>query len=160
LDSETLHLLCWRVVAALLEGKVANNETLSVAAQTFLSTHDANLNPLAIARKLVFFLGQDYGQELADPRKSGLSLFVASLDQDYGLGSDFLLRLLGSEHITPLLLLLKGQSLSAADVAEIMPALRGNSAGNAIADWQNVYATLDPVEVRAAIASWKMDATE
>ncbi len=160
LDSETLHLLCWRVVAALLEGKVAENVELSEAAQTLLSTHDADLNPLAIARKLVFFLGQDYRQELADPRKSGLNLFVASLDQDYGLGSDFLLRLIGSEQVAPLLLLLKGQSLSTDEVAEIILALRGNNADNAIPDWQPVYAALDPVEARAAIASWKLDAME
>jgi hypothetical protein len=160
LDSEGLHLLCWRVVAILLESKVAEKEALIEAAQTLLSSHNADINPSTIARKLVFFLGQDYREELADPRKSGLHLYAAALDQDYGLGSDFLLRLIGSEHVASLLLLLKGQSLSADEVTEIITALRGNCADNVVPDWQAVYAELDPVEARAAIASWKTDATE
>ena len=160
LDSETLHLLCWRVVAVLIESKTAENEPLSKAVQTLLSTQDADLNPAAIARKLVFFLGQEYRNELADPRKSGLHLFVASLDQDYSLGSDFLLRLIGGEHIAPLLLLLKGQSLSVDKAMEIVQALRGNIPESNMPDWQSVYAALDPVESRAAIASWKSGAAE
>ena len=160
LDSETLHLLCWRVVAALLECKAAENEALSAAAQTVLIEHDNDLNPSAIARKLVFFLGQEYRQQLADPCKAGLHLFVASLDQDYGLGGDFLLRLIGGEHPAPLLLLLKGQSLSADDVAEILPVLRGNSGDTSSFHWGAVYDALDAVEARAAIASWRSGATE
>lgn len=160
LGSEALHLLCWRVVATLLESKAAEKEALTEAAQTLLSSHDADINPSTIARKLVFFLGQDYREEFADPRKSGLYLYAAALDQEYGLGCDFLLRLIGSEHVAPLLLLLKGQSLSADEVTEIIPALRGNSADNAVPDWQAVYAELNAVEARVAIASWKMDATE
>lgn len=160
LESEILHLLCWRVVAALLECEAAESEALSKAVQTLLSSHDTGQNPAAIARKLVFFLGQEYRDELNDPRKSGLQLFVASLDQDYGLGSDFLLRLIGSEHAAPLLLLLKGLSLPVDEVAEIVPALRGNQAAPVLPDWQPVYAAMDPVEARAAIASWKSDAAE
>jgi hypothetical protein len=160
LDSETLHLLCWRVVAALLEGKAAENEALSDAAQMLLSMHDADLNPLAIARKLVFFLGQEYRSELSDPRKSGLNLFIAALDQDYGVGSDLLLRLIGSEHVAPLLLLLKGQGLSVNEVAEIITALRGQALDDSMAGWQSVYAELDPVEARAAITSWTSGVSE
>ena len=160
LDSETLHLLCWRVVAALLEGNAAENETLSEAAHTLLATHDLDINPSAIARKLVFFLGQQYGEELADPRKSGLNLFVAMLDQDYGLGTDFLLRLIGSEHVAPLLVLLKGQGLSVDKVTQIVPALRGNTADTALPDWPSAYTAADPVEARAAIVSWNAGTTE
>jgi hypothetical protein len=155
LDNETLHLLCWRIVAALLECKAAENEVLSLAAQTLLSTHDNDLNPCAIARKLVFFLGQEHRDILKNPRTAGLHLFIASFDQDYGLGSDFLLRLIGGDHVTPLLLLLKGQSVPAAEAVEILAALRGNDARNDVPEWGSVYALLDPVEARAAIASWK-----
>ena len=157
---EALHLLCWRVVAALLEGKAAENESLTEAAQSLLSSHDADQNPATVARKLVFFLGQEYRDVLIDPRKAGLNLFVASLDQDYGLGSDFLLRLIGSEYVAPLLLVLKGQSLSTDAVAKIIPALRGNIADPVTPDWHPFYTALDPVEARAAIASWKSDAAE
>ena len=157
LDSETLHLLCWRVVAALLESKAAENERLSEAAHTLLSAHDADLNPSAIARKLVFFLGQEYREELTDPCKAGLNLYVAALDQVYGLGSDFLLRLISSEHLAPLLVLLKGQGVSADQINEIIPALRGNTTDAALPDWQSAYAALNPVEARAAIMSWNAD---
>ncbi len=155
LESETLHLLCWRVVAALIECNVGENEALSDAAQTLLATHEDDLNLSAIARKIVFFLGQDYRAELKDPRKAGLHLFIASLDQDYSLGSDFLLRLIGGDHVAPLLLLLKGQSVSADDMAQIVSAFRGNGVGGNTQDWRPVYAALDSVEARAAIASWK-----
>lgn len=160
LDSETLHMLCWRVVEALGKHKEPPIEPLYNAAQSLLATHDADLNPLAIARKLVFFLGQEYRNALLDPRKSGLYLFIALLDQDYGLGSDFLLRLIGSEHAAPLLLLLKGQSLSVDAAAEIIPALRGSIVDDTLPDWRSIYATLDPVEARAAIASWNSGIAE
>jgi hypothetical protein len=158
LDSEPLHLLCWRVVAALLENKSAENDVLSATAQTLLSNHQAELNPAVMARKLVFFLGYEYRAELRDPITSGLHLFVASLDQDYGLGSDFLLRLIGSEHVAPLLLLLKGQSQTIDDASKIIAALRGNVADKSgMSDWRTTYEKLDPVEARAAVATWKLE---
>lgn len=158
LDSEPLHLLCWRVVAALLENKSAESDVLSAAAQTLLSNHQADLNPAAMARNLVFFLGHEYRTELKDPTKSGLHLFVASLDQDYGLGSDFLMRLIGGDHVAPLLLLLKGQSLAVGEVPNVMSALRGNVTDNyGLDDCQAAYERLDPVEARAAVATWKLE---
>ena len=160
LDSETLHLLCWRVVAALREGGEAENDVLSQSAQALLTAHDSELNPSVIARKLVFFLGQEYRCDLCDPRKAGLYLFVAALDQDYGLGSDFILRLIGGEHVAPLLLLLKSQSMSIEAAAEFIPALRGHVADNAVPDWEAAYAALDAVDARASIASWKSDIVE
>jgi hypothetical protein len=160
LDNETLHLLCWRVVAALQNVKAGEQEALTFAAQTMLSAHDNDLNPYAIARKLVFFLGQDYRDILKDPRTAGLQLFIASLDQDYGLGGDFLLRLCASDHVAPMLLLLKGQNVRGPDASEILTALRGNSTGNDLSDWLSIYTALDPVEARAAVGSWKLDAAK
>ena len=160
LDSETLHLLCWRIVAALRECKAAEEEALANSAQTLLSTHDADLNPASIARKLVFFLGQEYRGELTDPGKAGLHLFVAALDHDYGLGSDLLMHLIGGEHIAPLLLMLKGQSLSVDEVSQVVRALRVDGVANDMLHWQPVYTALDPVEARATVVSWLTDAAE
>jgi hypothetical protein len=158
LDSELLHLLCWRVVAALLELRAADNEILTAAAHALLANHQAESNPAAMARKLVFFLGHEFRAELNDPLQSGLHLFVASLDQDYALGNDFLLRLIGGDYVAPLLLLLKGQSLAATEAAAILSALRANVAGkDSVDDWHTLYEALDPVEARAAVAAWKLD---
>jgi hypothetical protein len=160
LDNETLHLLCWRVVAALQNIGAAEDDVLSVTAQKMLSTHDNNLNPDAVARKLVFFLGQEYRETLKDPRAAGLQLFIASLDQDYGLGGDFLLRLCASEHVASSLVLLKAQNISTPAASDILLALRGSSAGLDLSEWGTAYAALDPVEARAAIGSWKLGAAE
>ena len=154
LGNETLHMLCWRVVAALLECNAAQKGALTAAAQALLSAQDEAVNPSAIARKLVFFLGQEYRAELVDPGKAGLQLFVASLDQEYGLGSDFLLRVIGGDDGAPLLLLLKGQNLTVDAATGIMSVLHPNGGDLATLEWQRCYQTIDTVDARAAIGSW------
>ena len=70
------------------------------------------------------------------------------------------MRIIGGEHIAPLLLLFKGQSLTEDEVSQIVQALRVDGVANDMLDWQPVYTALDPVEARAAIVSWKTDAAE
>lgn len=155
LDSELLHLLCWRVVAALLECKAADTDTLSNAANALLAEHHSRLNPLAIARKVVFFLGSEYRVSMRDPRSSGLLLFVAWMDRDYNLGCDFILRLIGGGHVAPLLLLLKGQETETHTALEIVIALRSAFGNSDMPDIRDAYLAIDPIEARVAIETWR-----
>jgi hypothetical protein len=154
LAGEHLHLLCWRVVAALQDAKVAENSDLLAAGQAVLAAHSDTANPAAIARKLVFFLGPDHRDALVDPRKAGLQLFVASLAQEYGLTSDLIFRLLGEGSMAVLLLMLRGIGANVEHVPAILMALLGERLGDAASTVQAEYASLDPVEARATIASW------
>ena len=149
LPPEALHQLCWRIVAALHpEGA---SEPLLSAAKTLLEGRSADHNPLALAEKLLFFLGPEYRDELASPSKVGLSLFVAGLARDAGLECDRILQLIDDEEDAPLLLLLRACGLTPAGVESTIITLR-ERAESGVADR---FAAIDPVEARAMIAKWQ-----
>jgi hypothetical protein len=153
LDSENLHLLAWRVVAALQQHS-RDKEKLVNKANALLSEHDGTQNPFAIARKLVFFLGSEHNKSLIDPRKAGLSLFVAALAQNYGLDSDLLLRLIGETSAGPLLLMLKGNGVAVEQLPAILSVLRGSAQADTSPDLGSIYSMIDPINARATVAGW------
>jgi hypothetical protein len=154
LESERLHQLCWRIVAALQEGGVSDHQQLTVAANALLADHDGDNNPAAVSRKLVFFLGAEHRDALAEPRKAGISLFVAAMSDEYGLESDLLFRLIGEASTAPLLIMLKGKDVAVEQLPGILAVLRGPKNGDASPELGNIYAQLDPIEARATIAAW------
>jgi hypothetical protein len=158
LPGEDLHLLCWRIVAALQENQLLDAHRLAESAKALLDAHSDGIDPAMIARKLVFFLTPDHRAQLVDPGKAGMHLFVAALAQDYGLNSDLLFRLIGGDSPAPLLLLLKGQGVAIEMLPYILIALRGAENADASPVLANAYALLDPVEARATIATWAADA--
>lgn len=157
LDSELLHLLCWRVAAALIELKAADGDIITGAANAFLAQHDNHLNPSVIARKLIFFLGNAYSDVVCDPRQSGLHMFVAGLARTFDLPDDLIMRFMDSGHAAPLMLLLKGLGLSAELAEPIIAALGGKAIIAMVPEFSAQYHALDPVEARAAICAWNND---
>ncbi len=158
LDSEQLHQTCWRVAAALIEGGVVQSDSITEAVHSMLALHDGGLNPLTIARKIVFFLGFENRAELNDPRRAGLHLFVANLGREYDLDDDFILRLIGGHHPAPLLLLLKGLGIATDTALAIVQALKGKEALDTFTNLGSDYASLDSFDARAAILSWREEA--
>lgn len=160
LGNEHLHLLCWRVAAALIAAGTAPNATITAAAQDVLKQHDARFDPLAIARKLTFFLGSDHGDAIADPRRAGLHLFVAGLCQSYSLDENFVFRLIGDEHPAALLLLLKGRETSAEAAELVVITLKGPQALASYPDWAADYAAMTGIDARATVLMWREGAVE
>jgi hypothetical protein len=154
LDPAQLHLLCWRIVAALQDAVDVENPDLTLRAQALLQQHDGGTNPATIARKLVFFLGSEWRKDLLDPRKAGLHLFVACLSQEFGIASDPLLRLIVEGSVAPLLLLLKGCDVPIEHLPATLTALRGIDGTEASPDVAQIYAALDVIDARAQIANW------
>lgn len=152
LPSNDLHLLCWRIVAALQEDAGTETERFSTEATALLAAHDGETDPDFIARKLVFFLGPEHHAALVDPRKSGLHLYVAAMAQDYGLQADLLYRLIDGESSAALLLLIKGQRVPIENLPNLLVALRGGQNGSS--ELADAYGAIDPVEARAAVAAW------
>jgi hypothetical protein len=155
LDSEHFHLLCWRVAAALIEAKAAPDTDIRSAVQILLQHHDGRNDPLAIARKIVFFLGDEYRSATKDPRQAGLHLFIAGLCRDNGLNGDFIMRLMGADHPAALLLLLKASEMPAESALDVLTALKGRGILDAFPDCDAVYRVLDTIEARAAVHSWR-----
>jgi hypothetical protein len=151
LDSALVQPLCWRIVAALHESGTASHAQLSLEAKRLLAEIDGNASPSALARKLVFFLGAEHGEALVDPREAGLHLFIAAMEQDFGLNADILLRMIGEDSTIPLIILLRARGLAADKVSGAVKALRG---GEVSPEWLAVYNSLDAVEARATITSW------
>jgi hypothetical protein len=151
LPGELLHTLCWRVVAALQESETAD---LVEKAKALLAAHDPDNDPASVARKLVFFLGTDYRAELADPRRAGLHLFIASICQKSGVDSDLLYRLFAESSVQPLLLLLKAQAVAVDALPAILSVLRRSDDMEISPLLADVYASLDPIDARVAIACW------
>lgn len=158
LDGELLHQLCWRVVAALQNSGGDQDRDLVSKAEALLARHGDMGNPAAVARKLVFFMGSDGASELADPRRAGLHLFIAVLAKDYGIENDLLLRLISEGSVAPLLLLLKGQDVAAAQLPAILTILRGSDDDDLSSDLSDTYGALDRIQARAAISKWAAEA--
>ena len=157
LKSEHLHQLCWRVVAALIDNHAADSRTLSASAHVLLANHHSNLDPMAIARKLIFFLGPEYRDLAKDPGHAGLYLFVASLGREYNLDDDFVIRLIGETHSAPLSLLLRGQEIDPDAALGIMATLQGKTALAEMPELRDQYMSIAPVEARATIDSWRQE---
>ncbi len=155
LESEHFHLLCWRVAATLIEAKAAEDTDVRSGVQILLQQHDGRNDPLAIARKIVFFLGDEYRSAMKDPRQAGLHLFVAGLYRDFDLDGDFILRLMGADHPAAFLLLLKASEISAEAALAILTALKGKGLADAFPDCDTVYRAIEPIEARAAVHSWR-----
>jgi hypothetical protein len=154
LSPELLHLLCWRVVAALQEIDDEDSEMRIARAQSLLSQHDAESDPSAIARKLVFFLGPDYRSALLDPRKAGLQLFIATLAQEFSLSRDLLFGLIGPNSIAPLLIILRAADVPLAQLPSILVGLFGSECVHQSSQIADSYATIDPIDARAQISDW------
>lgn len=152
------HMLCWRVVAALQDSHIADAEQLVANANALLSSVDSCSNPVAIARKLVFFLEPEYRAELLDPRIAGLYLYVAQMEQNFRLDADFLFQMMNDDQGVPLLLLLKGQSISVGQLALYWSALRSGAGKILPPDLMEAYDALDVIEVRQAVSNWASEA--
>jgi hypothetical protein len=155
LNPAQLHLLCSRIVAALQEADGSENPERVSRAQALLQAHDGGgADPATIARKLVFFLGPDLRSDLLNPRKAGLHLFFAGLEQDFGLPTDMLFRLIGEASVVPLLLFLKASDLPSEQLPSILTALRWIDDNGGLPDAAAIYEVLDRVDARAQIAVW------
>jgi hypothetical protein len=153
LDPEILHILTWRVVAALQQ-QGDDGETILANAKAMLAAHDDDANPANAARKLVFFLGPDYREALLRPEIAGLHLFVAGISQSSGLDSDLLFRLIDEARVEPLALLLRGNGVDPEQIDRAMVLLRGAQASLS-PELLSQYAAIDPIDARSAIANWQ-----
>jgi hypothetical protein len=149
LAPELLHQLCWRIVAALKPDGI--DDKLVTAANLFLEKHDSDRDPFAVAEKLIFFLGPDYRDDVIDLRRAGLSLFVAGLARDTGLGCDRIVQLIDDSSPAPLMLLLRAIGASLDAVSALLATL-GMSGLDRLEDR---YSAIDAVEARAVMAGWR-----
>ncbi|MFM2410483.1 MAG: hypothetical protein RL481_1311 [Pseudomonadota bacterium] len=152
LPNSDLHLLCWRVVAAVHDVEGCDVDAVTSKATELLAGHNGDSDPVQLARKLVFFLGPDHRATLIDPRKAGLHLFIAAMAQEYRLESDLLYRLIAGDSPFALLLLLRGQGLPVEQLPSLLVALRGGH--DSSPDIADAYTNIDPIEARAAISAW------
>lgn len=156
LNAETLHMLCWRIVAVLQQTDMHDQDTLATNAKALLAGYTADADLAAAARKLAFFLGADCRDALTDPEIAGLHLFIAALSQFGGADSDLLYRLIGEASAESLALVLRASDVDAEKINPVAAILQGSvpalSAGQ-IAQ----YAALDPVDARAAVSAWQSE---
>jgi hypothetical protein len=155
---EQLHLLCWRIVAALQNQTPDEQPELLEKAKALLSAHSVEDDPAMVARKLAFFLGSDWQSQLADPGMAGLHLLMAMLSQTLLLPTDQLIRLIAEGGIEPALLIFKAASMTMDQAASTLSALRGSENGWNVEQPGEAYNALDMVEVRAQIANWTLQA--
>jgi hypothetical protein len=156
LNAEMLHLLVWRVVAVLQQSALVDNQALTENAKAMLAAHDPDVDQSSAARKLAFFLGPDYREELLQPEKAGLSLFVAGLSQSSAMDSDLVYRLLYEGALEPLALLLRANDRDIEQLKQISLVLRGKE-HDMSAELVERFAGVDAVDARAAISGWKSE---
>lgn len=107
LPPEYLHLLVWRIVAALqVTGGGRNTEQIA-RARLLLAVQDESQSGRVAARKIIHFLPPKYHGDALDPERSGLAVFVAALSAETALEHDHILRLIDGHSMAPLAALLR-----------------------------------------------------
>lgn len=124
LPVDLLHLLLWRVVAVFRFDKQLGDDLVRQA-RVVLAQHDETRTLRSAAAKLLYFLPEGLRVELNNPILSGLALFIADVEREFGIPFDRVLRFIDEEPVAPLLLLLKSRGIASNDVAATVLALRG-----------------------------------
>jgi hypothetical protein len=155
LSPELLHLLVWRVVAALqIISGVKNPHHISEA-KKLLAEHDESQSARVAARKLVHFLPEEYLSDATDPEKAGLPVFVASMAAQTGLEYDHILRLIDGHSSTPLAAILKICSLSHDQAMAVICLFKGfDLTPYEVNIFEENYDSLEIEQLEAEARSW------
>jgi hypothetical protein len=125
---ELLHLLAWRVVAALKTDpaiSAKSDGSIEHACAKLLSGRKEVSLLQASAAKLVYFLPDDLRAELDNPDSAGLSMFVASIAMRTGLAADIVYRLIDSEQVEAFLIMMRASGFEFDAVLILAEYLRG-----------------------------------
>lgn len=157
MPADLLHLLLWRVVAVFQSGSIGQARSFVDAGNGLLSGHDESMTLNAAAAKLVYFLPDDVRAGLNDPARSGLSLYVSGLAQEFRLSHDRILRFIDEDAVSPFLVLLRARGSDAATAMSIAQYLRGHRADDyLLPQLLAQYEALDTETARSAILRWRL----
>ncbi len=141
---ELLHLMAWRVVAALKIEPAASGEagrTTESACAKMLSGRREASSLQASASKLVYFLPDELRGELNAPASAGLSMFVAAIAMRTGLTPDIVYRLIDDERPEAFLIMMRASGFdfdAALALAEYLRGVRPSETSHSsfLADYQ------------------------
>ncbi len=155
LPPELLHKLCWRIVAAIEVLESRRSPEIIEAARHLVSSYAESQTIASSARKIVHFLGTDYLDELLDPEKSGLHLFVAKTSAELNLDQDHILRLMDCNSSTPLALILAALGLPQDMASARLLLFRGQMlTSREAAIFNKFYDSMERQTAMAEISSW------
>jgi Uncharacterised protein conserved in bacteria (DUF2336) len=159
LSPELLHLLAWRVVAALKTYQVELNgqpdRKFEIACNAMLASRsDAKLLQTS-ASKLVYFLPEKFRGDLDDVAKSGLPLFIASIASRSGVPADMIYRFVDRDDIEPTLVLFRACGFSPGDALALTQLLRGTrTEDHDLPELLDQYEQLPTTDAARACLGW------
>lgn len=157
LPPELLHKICWRVVAALEVLQGVRSPMIVSGARDIIAAYDERQTATSAARKIVHLLGNEYSEELLDPARSGIHLFIAKLVSETSLDHDHVLRLADCGSIAPLAIILAALEVSKSEALALLLMLSGtNLSTREAAIFDEKYSMLDQVSANNQIASWSL----
>ncbi len=157
-DSQLLHKLCWRVIAAweILEGQ--KDPASANAARELLSNHDEARALRSAARKLIFFLDDEDRKSLAKPQDASIYLFAAWIAAELAIEYDHVIRLAASQSITPLAIMMRAVGLEQEQAMEILFLLKRFDLRPAeVTMFEQNYASLSEHDAQQAIMTWRTE---
>lgn len=157
-DSQLLHKLCWRVIAAweILEGQ--KDSASAIAARELLSNHDEARTLRSAARKLIFFLDDEDRKSLAKPQEASIYLFVAWIAAELAIEYDHVIRLAASQSITPFTMMMRAVGLEQDQAMEILFLLKGFDLRPAeVTMFEQNYTNLSEYDAQQAIMTWRAE---
>ena len=125
LRPELLHQLCWRIVAALEVAHGHRSAPVIANARSLLSDYDEGRTAAAAARKIVYFLGEDYCAELMDPSLAGVQLFIAHLANKLAIEQDHILHLIDINSSAPFAIMLRALGWNAEQAMATIYLFKG-----------------------------------
>ncbi len=158
LRPELLHQLCWRLVAAIEVADGARDASVVASARLLLADYDEGATAQVAAGKLVHFLGQERDNDLSDPEKAGLQLYVAYLAHRLEVDQDHILHLIDSGSAAPLAIMLRAAGNNPAQAMAVIYLFNGFSlTPRDIGLFEQGFERLDPQAAKAEIIRWSKE---
>jgi hypothetical protein len=158
LRPELLHLLCWRLVAAIEVVDGFRDRRVVDNARALLADYDESATAQVAAGKLIHFIGQEYRADLADPEKAGLQLLVAYLAHRVGLDYDHVLHLMGRGSVAPLAVMLRAAGYDAVQAMTVVCFFNGSLLSSRdVGLFEQGFDSLDTATAVAEILKWSKE---
>jgi hypothetical protein len=156
LEPPLLSMMVWKVAEALYLAESVNDEAVKCKAQELLVNHQVANQLSVAAQKLLFAIGSDFRQELINPARAGLHLFVAALAREFSMPHDTIIRMIDAETAAPFAMLLAMRGLTRHDAIAQIQALRGQGRDDSeLASLFGQFESVSAESARRVLSRWR-----
>jgi hypothetical protein len=156
LEPTLLNRMVWQVADTLYRHGSEQENAVKVRAQALLVNQNVTDQISVAAQKLLFAIESDFHDDLVDPARAGLHLFVAELAREFSMPHDSVIRMIEADTAAPIAMLLAMRGVSRDEAFMQIQMLRGQ--GRDDRELSTIFAhykTMIDDEARDVMSQWR-----